>query len=182
MKNIIKTAFLLALLMISSLCSAQMFSINELLKLAEEDNDDFRNAVIENGYTYEKNVGNGLSQNYEYSTPSGNSVISLVLPSFYSDIRMLTWSFKIESAYQDLKSQLENSGYSLVDSEKRNNGKYVSLYYSRPGFDIILTSDKTSNAVGTYILSVKTTKAVYVPRSVDLDRPEPVRTNTQTKW
>lgn len=172
--KVIKNVLILAFFMISFFCSAQMFSVKELINLSEDNVDSFKNLANDRGYTNGYVMDNGFSTSYEYTTRSGNSIISLIIPS-NSETRMLTWDFKLASCYQEIKSQLENGGYALINTEKRNNGKYLALYYSLPGFDIILTSDQTTSGIGKYIFSVKTselTETVPPTRTRTYEEPD----------
>lgn len=162
MKRIAKLFFLITFISVSALASAQSFTLAELVDLAPNGEEHFSNVVKAKGYTHQENGKGGLSNNYTY-THSGNSKITLITPSFDSDVRMVSWEFKTVASYNALKSELVASKYKLTNTERRNGGKYVSLFYSRPGIEVILTTDKTVDPNGNYIISVKyTNTAKYI--------------------
>ncbi|MBD8348872.1 MULTISPECIES: hypothetical protein [unclassified Dysgonomonas] len=158
MKRIVKLFFLITFISVSALASAQSFTLAELVDMAPNGEGYFSNIVTAKGYTLQENGASGLSNNYTY-THSGDSKITLITPSFDSDVRMVSWEFKTVASYNALKSELAASKYKLTNTERRNGGKYVSLFYSRPGIEVILTTDKTVDPSGIYIISVKYTNA-----------------------
>lgn len=158
MKKIVKLFFLIAFISVSALASAQSFTLAELLDLAPNGEGYFSNIVTAKGYTNQEVGASALSNNYTYAN-SENSRVTLITPSFDSDVRMVSWEFKNAASYNTLKSELAASKYKLTNTERRNGGKYVSLFYSRPGIEVILTTDKTVDPSGIYIVSVKYTNA-----------------------
>ncbi|PXV62980.1 hypothetical protein CLV62_11620 [Dysgonomonas alginatilytica] len=158
MKKIVKLFFLIAFITASALASAQSFTLAELVDLAPNGDEYFSNIVTAKGYSNHEVGASALSNNYTY-TNSENSKITLITPSFDSDVRMVSWEFKTVASYNALKSELAASKYKLTNTERRNGGKYVSLFYSRPGIEVILTTDKTVDPNGIYIASVKYTNA-----------------------
>lgn len=158
MKTIAKLFFLITFISVSAFASAQSFTIAELVDLAPGGTDHFESVVTAKGYNHQDSPTNGLSENLIF-THSGNYKITLITPSFESDVRMVSWEFYSSAAYNSLKNELVADKYKLTNTERRNGGKYVSLYYSRPGIDIILTTDKTVDPNGVYIASVKYTNA-----------------------
>lgn len=158
MKKIVKLFFFIALISVSAFASGQSFSIAELVDLAPNGQEHFESVVTAKGYTHQDNLPSDLSNNLVF-THSGNSKISLITPSFESDVRMVSWEFNSASVYNSLRSELAANKYKLNNTERRNAGKYLSLFYSRPGIEIILTTDKTVDSNGIYIISVKYTNA-----------------------
>jgi hypothetical protein len=159
MRNIMKYCLLSTFLFVTAICSAQTFTVSELVNLVSEKQEDFKNAVSAKGYTQENIIDNGMSKDYEYSSTSMDSKVSMALPSFDSDVKMISWEFRSSSVYNALKNELAKENYKLKNTERRSGGKYLSTYYSRPGIDIILTSDRTEDSQGKYIFSVKYTNA-----------------------
>ena len=157
-KFITKFFFLIAFISVSALASAQSFTIAELIDLAPKGKEHFGNIAIAKGYNTQTNVDGDLSSDLIYTHP-GNAKVTLITPSFESDVRMVSWEFNSATALNVLKSELVANWYKLKNTERRNGGKYVSLFYTRPGVDIILTTDKTVDPVGVYIASVKYTNA-----------------------
>lgn len=158
MRNTMKYIFLFAFLSIAAVCSAQSFTVAELVNLVSDKPEEFKNAVASKGYTQENIIDNGMSKDYEYNA-SADSKITLILPSFDSDVKIISWEFRSTSVYTALKGELAKGNYKLKNTERRSGGKYLSLYYSRPGVDIIVASDKTEDTQGKYIFSVKYTNA-----------------------
>lgn len=152
----LKSLFLGAFLAIASFASAQSFSLPELIDLAGKDQSYFNAAVSSKGYNYWDEYAGGLSTNYVYSYNS-NSKISFIVPDFASDMKLAAWEFYSPSIYDMVKRDLVNDRYRLVTKESREKGKYVSLFYSKPGIDIILTIDKTVGQFGSYIVAVRQT-------------------------
>lgn len=158
MKMIAKLFFLITFISVSAFASAQSFTIAELVDLAPGGTDHFESVVTAKGYNHQDSPASDLSENLIF-THSGNSKITLITPSFASDVRMVSWEFNSVAAYNSLKKELVANKYKLTNTERRNGGKYVSSYYSRPGIDIILTTDKTVDPNGVYVASVKYTNA-----------------------
>lgn len=158
MKTIVKLFFLIAFISVSAFASAQSFTIAELIDLAPNGKEHFESVVTEKGYSHQDSQVSDLSNNFIF-THSGNSKITLITPSFESDVRMVSWEFNSAAVFNSLKSELAANKYRLNNTERRNGGKYVSLFYSRPGIEVILTTDKTVDPNGVYIASVKYTNA-----------------------
>lgn len=154
MRKITKLFFLIVLILISALASAQSFTIAELIDLAPNGKEHFESLVTAKGYNLQTSSVSDLSNDLIY-THSGNSKVTLITPTFESEVRMVSWEFNSSAALNPLKSELVANGYKLKNTERRNGGKYISLFYSRPGVDVILTTDKTVDPNGIYIASVK---------------------------
>lgn len=150
----IKLFALTAFLSITGICSAQVFTIAEINNLVSQNADEFKKIVTEKGYTTENIVtGNGaMTQDYEYSNSLG-SKISLICPTFSTGTKMVSWEFKTPGIYDAIKDDLIRNGYTLKNTERRNAGKYIAHYYSKPGSDIVLSCDKRIYPYGVYILS-----------------------------
>lgn len=156
MKRIAKLFFFITFITVSAAASAQNFTVAELVDLAPNGKEHFSNVVTAKGYTHQESSAGDLSDNYIF-TDSNNSKITLITPSFDSGVRMVSWEFKAVASYNALKNELVDSKYKLTNTERRNGGKYVSLFYSRPGIEVILTMNKTVDPNGNYIISVKYT-------------------------
>lgn len=154
MMSKIKSFALIAFLSIAGICSAQVFTVAEINNLVAQNADDFKKSVTEKGYTTENIVtGNGaMTQDYEYSNSLG-SKISLICPTFSTETKMISWEFKSPAIYDALKDDLIKNGYTLKNTERRNGGKYIALYYAKPGNDIVLSCDTRIYPYGVYILS-----------------------------
>lgn len=152
----LKSLFLGTFLAIASFVSAQSFSLPELIDLAGKDQDYFNAAVSSKGYNFWGEYAGGLSTNYVYSY-NNNSKISFIVPDFASDMKLAAWEFYSPSIYDMVKRDLVNDRYRLVTRESRLKGKYESLFYSKPGIDIILTVDKTVGRFGSYTVAVRQT-------------------------
>lgn len=164
MKTIVKLFFLITFISVSAFASAQSFTIAELVDLAPGGTDHFESVVTAKGYNHQDSPASGLSENLTF-IQSGNNKITLITPSFESDIRMVSWEFNSAAAFNNLKKELAADKYKLTNTERREGGKYVSLSYSRPGIDVLLTTDKTVDPNGVYIVSVKYTNAAkYIMR------------------
>lgn len=158
MKKVVKLFVFIAFISVSVFASAQSFTVAELVDLAPNGKEHFETIVTAKGYSHQDSQGNDLSNNFIF-THSGNSKITLITPSFDSDVRMISWEFNSAAVFNSLKSELVANKYRLNNTERRNGGKYVSLFYSRPGIEVILTTDKTVDPNGVYIASVKYTNA-----------------------
>lgn len=158
MKKVVKLFFFIAFIFASAFASAQSFTIAELVDLAPSGKEHFESVVTAKGYSHQDSPASDLSNNFIF-THSGNSKVTLITPSFESDVRMVSWEFNSAASLNALKSELVANKYKVKNTERRNGGKYVSLFYSRPGIDIILTTDKTVDPNGIYIASVKYTNA-----------------------
>lgn len=152
----LKPLFLGILLAVASIASAQSFSLPELIDLAGKDQAYFNAAVSSKGYNYWGEYAAGLSTNYVYSY-NNNSKISFIIPDFASDMKLAAWEFYSPSIYNMVKRDVVNDRYKLVNRELRDKGRYESLFYSKPGIDIILTTDKTIGVHGSYIVAVRQT-------------------------
>lgn len=152
LKSLLLGVFLTAV----SFVSAQSFSLPELIDLAGKDQAYFNAAVSSKGYNYWGEHAAGLSTNYVYSY-NNNSKISYIVPDFASDMKLAAWEFFSPSIYAMVKRDLVNGRYKLVSRESREKGLYESLFYSKPGVDIILTTDKTVGIYGSYIVAVRQT-------------------------
>ncbi len=158
MRKITKLFFLITFISVSAFASAQSFTIAELIDLAPNGKDHFESVATTKGYNLQDSPASDLSNNLVFAH-SGNSKITLVTPSFDSDVRMVSWESNSAAVLNSLKAELVANRYKLNNTERRNGGKYVSLFYSRPGIDVILTTDKTVDPNGVYIASVKYTNA-----------------------
>lgn len=160
MKKVTKLFLLVAFALVSVSVSAQSFTIAELVDLASNGKHHFERKVSDKGYTLQEvDAGSGdLAINTTFAL-FGNSKITFINPTFPTDVKMVTWNFNTPAILKQLEKELRNSNYALTNTERRNAGKYVSLYYSRPGIDFILTTDKTVDPNGVYIASVKFTNA-----------------------
>ena len=156
MRKITKLFFLITLVSVSAFASAQSFTIAELIDLAPKGKENFESVVTAKGYSLQSSSAADLSNDLIY-THSDNSKVTLLIPSFESDLKMISWEFNSATVLNTLKSELVANKYKLRNTERRNGGKYVSLFYSRPGVEVILTTDKTINPNGIYIASVKYT-------------------------
>lgn len=154
MKKIIKLSFFILFITVSNLVSAQSFTLAELVDLVPNGNEYFSKVVTAKGYTHKENGKSDLSHNYVYNH-SDNSKIMLITPSFNTDLRMVSWEFKTTSFFKALKDELAMNEYQLTHTEKRDGGKYVSLFYSKPGVEVILTTDKTTAPSGIHTASIK---------------------------
>ncbi len=153
MKTIAKLFFLIIFVSVSAFASAQSFTMSELVDLASNGKEPFQKEVTTKGYDFQNTESNGLSEDLVYTR--NNSKIMMISTSFGSNMKIVSWEFKSAAIYNDLKAELESSFYSLNDSENRNAGKYISLYYSGPDVEIILTVDKTVDRNGIYTASVQ---------------------------
>lgn len=152
----LKLFVLTAFFAVAGWSSAQSFSLPELIDLAGRDQSYFNTAVSSKGYNFWGEYAGGLSTNYVYSY-NGNSKVSYIVPDFASDMKLAAWEFYSPSIYNMVKKDLANGQYKLVSRESREKGKYESLFYSKPGIDIILTTDKTIGQFGSYIVAVRQT-------------------------
>lgn len=154
MKNVYKLFFLAVFALMPLICSAQYFSITELVELAQNENGDFERVVTARGFRNPTTLSNGMSKDLVF-WDSRNSKICLTTPSFDTTMRIVSWDFTSLAIFNDLKAELETDGFELSDTERHNGGGYESLFYERPDIEVILTADKTVDSRGIYSVSVK---------------------------
>lgn len=153
MKAYTKLLFVFSLVALSTALNAQSFTISELLELSSRDQQSVNNAASAKGYNYSGATTSDLSMNHIYNYEEKSKLI-YIKPNFPSDLALLGWEFYSPAVYDAMKNDIIYNNYRLVNVEKRNGGRYVSHYYSKPGVDVILTTDKTSPS-GVYRVAVR---------------------------
>lgn len=126
--------------------NAQSFTLNELFKLHDSNDDFFDTYVIKKGYTYyTSHQLNDSIQEIVYSIstkrPIDNSIRILYAFEGINKIRYITWEFRSDSDYIVLKKELLDNNLALVKDNYKTNGEH-SLCYQNSKYFISLETSK----------------------------------------
>lgn len=119
-----KYLLVLSLLLSSFLSSAQKFTVEELIKLYQSDNNFFDTYVLQKGYYFSSNTKDNIK--YTYKDNSIFNSISIVYHKDQIDTsnfdRNIFWIFVSDTTYLSFKKELSDLGFKMYyDTSTQND-------------------------------------------------------------
>lgn len=128
--------FIFCLSFLSSNLLAQKFSLLELVKLYDSNNDYFDTYVLQKGYNFSSSKQNKIS--YSYSDKSLFNSINVIYTKDQSDTskiyRGILWIFVSDTTYLSFKKDLSDLGYLMYNenySGDESNSYHHFFYTNR---------------------------------------------------
>ena len=129
----------------------QSFSMSELIRMSNMNNDSFDTYVSSKGYVFieEKNNKNNLGNTYALNPTYGSTVTSEKFISLYSRyhnyLKAVTYQTIDTKEYVRIKSQVKALGFKLIKSSPETFDGYSSMMnvYRKGKAEITLFADKS---------------------------------------
>jgi len=160
MKKLNRLLLLLVFLVVAGVCKSQVFTAMEFINMIYQTQDELINTLETKGYRYRNTENSDLCKNDIYAGYDGMNV-TIIAPNFDNSEKNLSWEFiGAENVYKGLIRDLESHGFSRIELERRNAGRYISSTYQKPGITVTLSCDKTQNSRGVYRYSVRQNSSI----------------------
>ncbi len=119
-----KYLLLLSFLFLTLMCTAQKYTVQELIKLYEHDNNFFDTYVVQKGYFFSGNSKDKIKYDYK-DRPVFNSISVNYYNNKFDTSKLdrnIFWVFISDTTYLEVKKELFDLGYNVYDEVSTENG------------------------------------------------------------
>jgi len=128
---------------ISTNCFGQKFSVDELIRLYENNNNYFDTYVVEKGFNFYKHKNNLTVYSYKNDTTINNSISFGFPPDEVDSVnksRFISWVFTSDSTYVALKKDILDRGFESYSTDKDQDDNKRQFSFKRGKYFISLDS------------------------------------------
>ncbi|MEO9257384.1 MAG: hypothetical protein ABI207_03320 [Crocinitomicaceae bacterium] len=135
-----KYLVVLGLLLSSFVSCAQKFTVEELIKLYQSDNDFFDTYVLQRGYRFSSNTKENIEYKYK-----DNSLFNSISITYHKDQidttnfdRNIFWIFDSDTTYLSFKKELSDLGFKMYynTSTQDDFDSYHHFLYGNPDLNV----------------------------------------------